>query len=363
MTLGCICSTLFLSSQNMVENPSFEVFVDCPKNLGNFNVDVANWSTPTNGSTDYFNGCSIAMGTPKNFNGSQPADFGKGYAGFYLYAPDDYREYLQGRLKETLVKNTTYRVSFYVSLAERSDFAIKEFGLVFSKDSLSIETKKELSKNRLYQQSDNAYTYVEIAYSNFYSDTQEWILVHSEFVAKGTERYIIVGNFKNNAKTPLFRIKKNAKQGAYYYLDMVTVEAIDGASTNRTLTSESGGISDFEINTTHRFDNVLFEFDRSKLLTSAEKELGRVYEYLNQNADLSITINGHTDAVGSADYNELLSAERARNVAQYLIDLGLAENRISWVGYGGARPVATNETELGRKQNRRVEFVITKNPL
>jgi outer membrane protein OmpA-like peptidoglycan-associated protein len=349
----------------MVKNPSFEVFVDCPKNLGNFNVDVADWSTPTEGSTDYFNGCSTAMGTPKNFNGSQPADFGTGYAGFYLYAPDDYREYLQGALKETLVKDKTYRISFYVSLAERSDFAIKDFGVVFSKDSLSIQTKKELSKNRMYQERNNEYNYVEIAYSDFYSDTQDWKMVHTQFVAKGTERYILLGNFKNNSRTRIFRTKKNAKQGAYYYLDMISVEALDGNTPdeNTILTSESQEKSDFEINRTHVFHNVLFEFDRSQLVAAAEKELGRIFDYLKQNADLNITIKGHTDTVGSAGYNQLLSTNRARTVAEYLIDLGLARQRITWAGYGGTRPVATNDTEMGRQQNRRVEFVITKSPL
>ncbi|MCJ7465322.1 MAG: OmpA family protein [Maribacter sp.] len=349
----------------MVKNPSFEVFVDCPKNLGNFNIDVADWSTPTEGSTDYFNGCSTAMGTPKNFNGSQLADFGVGYAGFYLYAPDDYREYLQGSLKETLVKDKTYRISFYVSLAERSDFAIKDFGVVFSKDSLSFKTKKELSKNRMYQDRDNEYNYVEIAYSNFYSDTQDWKMVYTQFVAKGSERYILLGNFKNNAQTRMFRTKKNAKQGAYYYLDMISVEALDGPITaqNTMLASKSQEISDFEINTTHVFQNVLFEFDRSQLMASAEKELGKIFDYLNQNVDLNITINGHTDTVGSAGYNQLLSAERAKTVAEFLIDLGLAKDRISWAGYGGERPLASNDTEMGRQQNRRVEFVITKTPL
>ena len=109
--VSCILCTEMILSQNVVKNPSFEEYVNCPKRLGNFEADVVYWSTPTEGSTDYFNGCSTAMGTPKNFNGTQPADFGKGYAGLYLYAPDDYREYLQAELTENLIKGEKYRIT------------------------------------------------------------------------------------------------------------------------------------------------------------------------------------------------------------------------------------------------------------
>ena len=123
------------------------------------------------------------MGTPENFNGSHPADFGTGYAGLYLYAPEDYREYLQAELTAPLEKGKTYRVSFFVSLAERSDFAVKEFGVLFAKDKLETPIKKELSKKHLYQQKGNDYNYMEIGYTNFYSDTQDWILVNTQFMA------------------------------------------------------------------------------------------------------------------------------------------------------------------------------------
>ncbi|MBT8206394.1 MAG: hypothetical protein KJO20_13565, partial [Eudoraea sp.] len=102
---------LFCQSQNLVKNPSFEQFGECPVKLGNLDLDVIHWSAPTIGSTDYFHSCSNYMGTPKNFNGVQEADFGSGYAGLYLYAPDDYREYLQASLTETLVKGERYELS------------------------------------------------------------------------------------------------------------------------------------------------------------------------------------------------------------------------------------------------------------
>ena len=104
-------------SQNLVTNPSFEDHSACPVKLGNFSTDVIGWSTRTKGSTDYFHSCSEAMGTPKNFNGTQIADFGEGYAGFYLFAPNDYREYMQAKLLSPLRKGVFYELSFFVDLA------------------------------------------------------------------------------------------------------------------------------------------------------------------------------------------------------------------------------------------------------
>lgn len=348
-------------AQNVVKNPSFEEYVNCPKHLGNFDADVIGWSTPTEGSTDYFNGCSTAMGTPKNFNGSQPADFGKGYAGLYLYAPDDYREYLQAELTEPLIKGKKYQVSFYVSLAERSDFAIKEFGVLFSKDKMEVSGKKQLSKKKMYQLKGNEYNFMEIGYSNFYSDTQDWILVHTQFTAKGSERFISIGNFKSNARTRMFKTKRNAKQGAYYYIDLVLVEPMAKIKTSKTDVVDSKGSKEtFALDKTHIFENVLFEFDKFKLHEDSKKEMLALYKHVNTDTTLHISILGHTDSVGSDAYNQKLSSRRAKAVANYLQSLGLAKDRIVWKGHGGKKPIATNDSEAGRRKNRRVEFVISK---
>jgi len=358
---GCMMFACFCAAQNLVENPSFETFIDCPERLGNFDADVIHWSAPTDGSTDYFNGCSKTMGTPENFNGRQPADFGKGYAGLYLYAPNDYREYLQATLTKTLVLGKKYRVSFYVSLAERSDFAVKDFGVLFSKDKMEVPSKKELSKKKLYSQGGNTYNFMEIGYSNFYSDTQDWILVNTQFIAKGTENYMTIGNFKNNARTRRFKTKRNAKQGAYYYVDMFRVEAVADPNFTAKVTKGKRVTTDtFALDEIHVFENLLFEFDKFRLQQPAQQEMMHLFEYINADTSLQITIHGHTDGIGPERYNQVLSSKRAKAVANYLQDLGLSKDRIVWRGLGGEKPIATNGTEAGRQQNRRVEFVITK---
>jgi len=349
-----------ISAQNLVKNPSFESFIDCPKYLGNFEEDVIHWSLPTQGSTDYFNNCSIAMGTPENFKGEQPSDFGVGYAGMYLYAPDDYREYIQAELSETLKKGKKYRISFYVSLAELSNVAIKEFGVLFSKNEMKITTKKVLSKKLRYQDKGNAYNYLEIGYTNFYSDTRDWILVNTVFEAKGNEHYMTIGNFKKNNRTRLFKTQNRSGKGAYYYLDMFKISEINAIKGTVNIIENQEKGADFKLDKTYLFKNVLFDFDKFQLLESAKKEIQNLYNYLNLNESFKITINGYTDAVGNDIYNKDLSQKRARAVADYLLKMGLSKSRVSWHGYGGKIPIATNTTKQGRQKNRRVEFVLTK---
>ncbi len=353
------------TGQNLVKNASFEEYKNCPSKLGNLKDDLRGWSIPTIGSTDYFNSCSTAMGTPENFNGSQPSDFGKGYAGLYLYAPDDYREYLQAELSETLIKGRNYRVSFYVSLAEKSDFAIKEFGVLFSNEKLDIPIRKELSKMHLYKNKGNIYNYMEIGYTNFYSDTKDWILVHTQFRAKGSEKHLILGNFKSNKRTRMFRTKRNANQGAYYYIDMVSVALEEPPSEKTELVAIADGkeTKNIKLDKSYVLKNILFEFDRSVLLQSSKKELKKVVNHLEANAVLHIAINGHTDNVGTATYNKKLSQKRAAAVAGYLLQSGITKDRISWKGHGGEKPIAKNSSENGRSLNRRVEFVISKENL
>ena len=109
-------------------------------------------------------------------------------------------------------------------------------------------------------------------------------------------------------------------------------------------------------------DNVFFELDSYELRNESKAELDRLIRFLNDNPDVNIEIGGHTDNQGSAAYNEELSENRARSVLNYLVEEGQIESgRISYKGYGETQPIATNDTEEGRAQNRRTEFRITDN--
>jgi outer membrane protein OmpA-like peptidoglycan-associated protein len=107
---------------------------------------------------------------------------------------------------------------------------------------------------------------------------------------------------------------------------------------------------------------VLFGFDRSDLTgQQAFTNLNDLTKVLQKYPDTNIEIQGHTDNVGTDDYNQNLSERRASTVANYLRSNGINSSRVSIRGYGENAPRYSNDTENGRSQNRRVDFLITAN--
>src|SRR5690606_37979085 len=106
---------------------------------------------------------------------------------------------------------------------------------------------------------------------------------------------------------------------------------------------------------------VNFGFDSSDLTSSAKANLDKLAEVLKNNPDTNINIYGHTDSKGTEAYNQSLSERRAASVRSYLISKGVASSRMITMGVGENEPIATNDTDAGRAENRRVEFAITAN--
>lgn len=107
--------------------------------------------------------------------------------------------------------------------------------------------------------------------------------------------------------------------------------------------------------------NVLFGFDKSALSTDAKTNLNKLVTVLNSYPDTDIELQGHTDSKGSISYNQSLSENRAGAVSGYLSGAGISGNRVTIKGFGETAPKYDNDTESGRSQNRRVEFLITAN--
>ena len=105
-------------------------------------------------------------------------------------------------------------------------------------------------------------------------------------------------------------------------------------------------------------DDVLFDVDQAELKPGGMQRLARVAEFLRQNPDRNVLIEGHTDSTAPDAYNLALSQRRANAVEDFLITQGVDPNRISAIGYGEQLPIATNETAAGRQANRRVEIVV-----
>ncbi len=104
--------------------------------------------------------------------------------------------------------------------------------------------------------------------------------------------------------------------------------------------------------------NVFFATGSAELRLESQAELNRLKQLMDENPQIKIRINGHTDNEGSESENLQLSDKRAKSVQDYLISKGIAVNRLDYKGYGETRPIAGNDSPQGRQQNRRTEFVV-----
>jgi OOP family OmpA-OmpF porin len=115
-----------------------------------------------------------------------------------------------------------------------------------------------------------------------------------------------------------------------------------------------------EVGRSIRLNNIFFDTGKSELRPESGPELDRLVVTFNESPKMVIEVRGHTDNTGSNEINAKLSQDRADAVREYFISKGIEPDRVASKGFGETKPVAANDTDEGRQQNRRVEFVIIK---
>ena len=207
--------------QNLVPNPSFEVYDTCPYYSGGITFSN-NWSSPNMGSPDYYNQCATSgyLSVPSNIFGFQYAHTGVAYVGIAVYSSiTNGSEYVQVQLNDTLKTNHKYCVSFYVNLWTKNnslvDVGITELGLLFSNN--AITSTNMLPFPNVPQITSPVGVYL--------IDTANWMEISGIYTAQGGEKYITIGNFKNNTSTDTITVENgtNSEKRAYYYIDDVSV--------------------------------------------------------------------------------------------------------------------------------------------
>jgi outer membrane protein OmpA-like peptidoglycan-associated protein len=147
-------------------------------------------------------------------------------------------------------------------------------------------------------------------------------------------------------------------EAAGYYAISDNLSALD--TLNDLHVTRNLELAPIEVGQVIRLNNVFFDLNLTILRPESYPELDRVVKLLKENKAISIAISGHTDNIGSDEDNMKLSVGRASAVSDYITRAGIDAKRVSATGYGKTKPVATNDTEEGRQQNRRVEFAIVK---
>lgn len=144
------------------------------------------------------------------------------------------------------------------------------------------------------------------------------------------------------------------RKGYLFYSDQFFL----GSRQTDTVFEKNIPLKPIETDASIVLKNVFFDVNKFDLKPESEAELDKLVQLLNENPTLQIQISGHTDNVGSAAANQVLSENRARAVVNYLIGKNIAADRLTSKGFGSGQPVADNATEEGRALNRRTEMKV-----
>lgn len=342
---------LFVRAQSapLIADPGFEIRTDCPKHYTRPNepLPLTTWYLATKGTADLFTPCARSqdVSVPVNLFGNQRPRSGSNYVGFG--AKDaTYVEYVQTRLARALRKGRTYEVILHVSLADNSRDGVIGIGALFTKDHLITDNTDPL-RQRPQLRVDSAVL-----------DTGRWVALSGRFVAEGGERYLTIGCFPGE-RLELVRAHprpQNVQPYAYYYLDDVVVSEVTVAVSATANPSPAAAPTEDVVTTV--LGDVLFEHDRYTLTPPAIAAIDAWFQANIHGREDRVDVHGYTDASGTEAHNRQLSEARARAVADRLVHLGVPPDRITVRGHGSADPVAGNDTDEGRRKNRRVEIVL-----
>lgn len=209
-------------SQNLVQNPSFEIYDTCPYFASQIHFAIP-W-VGTNNSTDYSNSCANDInpicGVP-NSEG-QVAKTGNAFATCYFYnGPNfNYREYVQGKFFSQLILDNYYLINLFIKPDRRSSIAVNNAGVYISSNSFTTPTLSEGNTVAPYNPQI-------VSFGNpIISDTSNWTKIEGIYKANGNENYITIGNFKDDEHTDTLNIGGAFSHISYYYIDDVSVEEI-----------------------------------------------------------------------------------------------------------------------------------------
>ena len=362
-----IMSFQFSSAQNLIPDSSFESNKFIPLDFSAINASYS-WSKPSRGTGDLFCKCGkkqrkySLVNVPQNPMGNQHPHSGFCYAGLFAFSHGSYREYLQTSLKVPLEKNKTYKFKMHISLADYSRAAIDQLGICFLINEANYKSTNVITcLNPVYLKIENEAR----------NDTINWHCLTAIYRSNGEESYLVIGSFKINeiqktkVKAPKevrSRINQISERDAYYFIDDVSLIEIVDSSANSKIDSavnvETKIAVSLSSDTSLILMNILFKTDEAILLSLSFSELDKVVEYLKNDQEVCLEITGHTDNIGIESHNQTLSSNRAKAVSDYIISKGIDRKRIAYTGSGSLKPIAKNDTKEGRRQNRRVEFII-----
>lgn len=348
-----------LDPASLVVDGGFEQKKFCPSDFNQQRLRTLEmWEQPTEGTPDHFAECgpSSGAGVPMNRFGREEGLEGEAYAGLVLFsrAKWKYREYLSTPLKRALAPGEWVCISLWYSAAEQAGVVADGLGVLLGPERPSGE--RDFIVEATPQMRNPT--------GHFLETTEGWVNLSDAVQAEGGERWLTLGNFDPKGRTRIAlsaQAPRDATDWAYVYIDGVEVVPVerpeDCACLVRRIAEEMQDppepltrVTELERDTLH------FDFDEATLQPEDRSKLDRWGAMLRRNRFLRLEVHGHTDDVGPEGYNAALSERRAQAAFDYLMDQGVAPDRMRTAAYGSTLPTASNRDAQGRARNRRVEF-------
>ena len=370
LSVVLICTVLFAQAQgNLVQNPSFEDLTKKIKEGGS--IDLAfPWESPTDAKADIFNTRSKSedFGAPKNLYGDADPKTGDGYAGLLMsvYKDAEPRSYLQMKLTAGLEEGKVYCVKMSVMLAMLSKYASNNIGMYLTDKPINSEALAEGAITPQILHSQN----------RVFSEMFDWEDICKTYIAKGGEKYLVIGNFAGPGETTEEKVKKpkgavgQQARGAYYYIDDVSVmnmAGVDDCDCEKDASGSSLQVkyskevsSDMQVDVSEEIQMTRIYFEEGSVVISdkAMVDVKKIASLLEENPGYKVKIVGHTDPVEEVKVTGDVSLMRAEIVRDALVENGAYEKKILIVGVQDFEPATKDASPAGQAQNRRVEFQV-----
>ena len=331
------------TKRNLVRNHSFEVLKDTSDwaITQDFVNAVENWTSPTSTTPDLI----------RKF--SSQAHSGNVMAGFFSYKKHSpnrlgltrdypYREYIKGALLHSLKPGYVYELSMFVHAGNGWNYCTNNVGVLFCTQNLYFSADKPI------------YAQPNINFENIINNIDDnWMELKSTFVAIDTFKYLIIGNFFDDTELKLLPIDTlSNRDGAYYLVDDISLHEV-GKYNKTTSPSKNEPPKPSTL-------SIYFKHDSDELLTDSLDVLNTFIEKIKNLPYNSINVVGFASKVGDRDYNNHLSARRAKKVRDYLMNSGLSN--ISYEGSKYFGDYDESKTELELSLDRRVDIIVKYNP-
>ncbi|NNK81439.1 MAG: OmpA family protein, partial [Flavobacteriales bacterium] len=309
---------------------------------------------------------------PKNAMGIANPKDGDNYIGIstHLVASRDGRGYITAPLDGFLEKDKMYCLSYSISLADAAKYATNNLGFHFSKKEV-FEDKEYILKNDVVLPLNN----------KAQTKMDGWEDLCVVFTAVGFEKYVTIGNFFSGSRTVTEKMDKPEEftgdqvQLGYYFMDDISLVQVDRESDctcededeiegPRIIFSKSSALkNNASLAEKVKASTVFFYSNEDDLVGATKRELDGLYELLEANPAVRITVNGHMDEMEvekSKQYDVFkdISKSRAENVKQYLVDKGVTSSRIMTKSFKADQPATQMKTPLSLAKNRRVTFEV-----